>query len=202
MLKDAAEIVKAFLEFFRSLKVVFTVFLCSAIWQFPLVRNLVPVPKASADYANLAARIALLVSSVYLLVGLFVRLYQWVQKWRHSNDRRLRKAVGRASPLEKLVLEAVIHKSQFLIKLDVASPIAMHLQEIGLIQRAKGLSYTTYELSPGLESLCIKESSLLRVPEQKLQAALDQLEQWRNEGLHEGYFLQISEPSDGSWMGS
>jgi hypothetical protein len=60
MLKETAEIVKVVLEFFRSLKLVFTVFLFSAIWLLPPVRNLLPVSKAYTDNANFIAGVVLL----------------------------------------------------------------------------------------------------------------------------------------------
>lgn len=69
MLKEATEFVKAVLEFFRSLKVVFTVFLCSAIWLLPPARNLLPVPKPYIDGVNFAASIALLLSFTYLMAS-------------------------------------------------------------------------------------------------------------------------------------
>src|SRR5258708_8666169 len=108
MLKEAAEIVSVVLEFFRSLKLVFTIFLCSAIWLLPPVRNLFPVSKAFTDNANFIASVILLLSGTYLMVSVFLLLYHRVQKWRRSGERRLRKALAQASPLEKTVLEAVV----------------------------------------------------------------------------------------------
>ncbi len=201
MLKEAAEIVRAALEFFRSLKVVFTIFLGSAIWLLPPVRALLPIPKNFADNTNFIASIALLLSGAYLVVSVCVSLYQRVQKWRRSEERTLSKALARASPLEKSVLEAVTHKGEYLIGLDVGSPIAMHLQEIGLIQRAEGLPYTTYQLAAGLAALCIKTPALIRISEQQQEAALAELEEWRTERLHRGFFNQLSAQSGHPWMG-
>jgi hypothetical protein len=194
MLKEAAEIVRVVLEFFRSLKLVFTIFLCSAIWLLPPVRNLFPVSKAFTDNANFIASIILLLSGAYLMVSVFLLLYHRVQKWRRSEERRLRKALEHASPLEKSVLEAVICKGQYLIGLDVGSPIAMHLQELGLIIRVMGPTpCTMYQLAIGLADFCIRTPSLLHVQEQQTETALVTLEQWRNEGLHNGFFNQLRE---------
>ena len=200
MLKEASEIVKALLEFFRSVKVVFTVFLCSAIWLLPPVRKLLPVPKPFIDNANFIAIIALLLSGVYLMVSVFVSLYQRVEKWMRSEERSLRKGLAQTSPLEKIVLEAVIHKGEYLIALDVGSPIAMHLQGVGLIEGSRRLGYTTYELATGLADLCIRKPSLLRTSERQQEAAVADLKQWRDEGLQEGFLNQLSEPSVNPWM--
>jgi hypothetical protein len=199
MLKEVVEIVKALLEFFRSLKVVLTIFICSVVWLSPHVRNLLPVPKPYTENANFVASIALLLSGVYLVVSVFELLYQRVQKWRRSEGRRFRKALARATPLEKLVLEAVIRIGENLIKLDVGSDIAMHLLEVGLIEQEYGPNYTTYRLDDGLADLCIRNPSLLHIlPQQQKVAA--ELEKWRKDGLHQGFFNQFDEPSDNSWM--
>jgi|ERR1035441_1194616 hypothetical protein len=201
MLKEATEIVKAALEFFRSLKVVFTIFLCSALLLLPPSRNLFPIPKTFTDNVDLVASVALLLSGVYLVVTVLVSFYQRMEKWRCSEEHRSRKALAQASPLEKLVLEAVIHKGEYLIKLDFGSPIAVHLQEIGLIKKSVGLPYKTYQLATGLEELCLKTPALFRVPEPQQRAALDELELWKTQGRHRSFFNQLCEPSSTSWMG-
>jgi hypothetical protein len=192
MLKEAGEIVKVALEFLRSLTLVVTIFLCSAIWLLPPVRKLFPVSKTFTDDANFIASIMLLLSGAYLMVSVFSLLYERVQKWRRSEERRLRKALAQASPLEKSVLEAVIHKGEYLIGLDVGSPIAMHLQELGVITRVMGPTpCPMYQLAAGLADFCIKTPSLLHVPKQQTETALATLEQWRSEGLHNGFFSQL-----------
>lgn len=76
----------------------------------------------------------------------------------------------------------------------------MQLQQIGLIERARGLPYTTYQLAAGLDDLCIKEPSLLRVSDQEEAAAISELERWKKGGLHDGLFFQLSGPHRDSWM--
>src|SRR5207248_10745148 len=137
---------------------------------------------------------------VYLAITGFVALYQRVYKWRVSDVRRLRIALAKVSPLGKHVLQAVIHQGEYLIALDVGSPIAMHLQEIGLIKKAGGLPYKTYELAIGLANLCIKQPFLLRASKEQQQVIRIQLEQWRHEGSHKGFFNQLSGRSSESWM--
>jgi hypothetical protein len=48
----------------------------------------------------------------------------------------------------------------------------------------------------GLADLCIRKPSLLRTSEQQ-EAAVAELKQWRNEGLHKGLFNQLSESRRG-----
>lgn len=199
MLKDVVEILKTLLEFLRSLKVVFTVFLSSALWLLPPIRNLFPVPKALVDNVNVAASIGLLLSFAYLLASAFVPLYQRWQEWRQSEGRKLRKSLTQASPIEKHMLQAVIQKGEYLIELDAGSPIAMRLQEIGLIARAHGLPYTTYQLANGLADLCIRAPSLLHLPKQQEDAALSELEQWKKNGSHKSFLRQLSGPHN-DWM--
>jgi len=68
----------------------------------------------------------------------------------------------------------------------------MHLQELGLIARVMGPTpYTMYHLATGLADFCIRTPSLLHVPEQQTETALATLEQWRKEGLHNGFFNQL-----------
>ena len=119
----------------------------------------------------------------------------------HSPDRLARRALRRATPLEKLVLEVPIHLGEHRIRLDVGSPIAVHLQEIGLIKRASGLPYTDYWLAAGLADLCIRRPSLLRVSPEEQSGALAELDRWRKSGTHQGLFHQMSGPNSQSWMG-
>jgi hypothetical protein len=200
MLREATEIVRAVLEFLRDLKVVCAIFLGSLIWLLPPVRNLLLVPKAFAESANFAVSIVLVLTFAYLLVSAIVGLYQRVQKWKRSPERFLRWTLARASPIEKLVLDVAIRKGEYLVRLDVGSPIAMHLQELGLIKRATGLPYTTYQLATGLSNLCIREPSLLGISEQQQEAAVAEMEQWEKEGLHKSFFNQLAGPSNTSWM--
>jgi hypothetical protein len=105
--------------------------------------------------------------------------------------RKLKESLGRATALEKLVLEAVIHLGQCEVPLDVGSGIAMHLQEIELIEQMSGVSYTVYNLVDGLKELCIKEPACLHVSKEEERTAIAELEEWQRNGYHSAFFLQI-----------
>lgn len=76
----------------------------------------------------------------------------------------------------------------------------MHLQQIGLITKANGLPYPTYQLAKGLSAMCIKDPALLRLPDDQEKAALSELDRWRQDRLHESFFLQLAGLSEHSWM--
>jgi hypothetical protein len=48
----------------------------------------------------------------------------------------------------------------------------------------------------GLGGLCIRKPSLHRTSEQQ-EVAVAELKQWRDEGLHKGFFNQLSESGGG-----
>jgi hypothetical protein len=201
MLKEASETAKALLEFFRSgWRVVLTIFICSAIWLWLHHRNLVRVPIDLADKADRGAFVALLLSGAYLVLIGLEWLYLRFEKWRRSEEHRLRKGLAQASPLEKLVLEDIIRRSEHYVALDVGSPTAMHLQQLGLIESTGRLRYTTYELAPGLADLCIRKPSLLHTSERQRKAAEVELKQWCDEGLHQGLLNHLREPPGNPWM--
>jgi hypothetical protein len=162
-MKELGEIIKAAIELLSNPKLV-TVFIASGFWLFPPTRHLFPVQGAIADRVALVASVSFSVSGVYLIVSAPVWLYGQFKQWKGSPQRLLKRAIARSTPLEKLILQAVIHKGDFLIDLDAGSPISMHLQEIKLIERATGtgFAYTTYRLATGLAQLCISEPALLR----------------------------------------
>ncbi len=200
MLKEAGEAVKAVLEFFGRPKLVAALFLASAAWMVPAIRQFLPVQRAAAEGAGLVTSIIFTVSGAYLVVNIATWLLQQIKAWKNSPERLLKKALRNATPLEKCVLEAVIHKGEYLLKLDAGSAIAVHLQQIGLIGRASGLPYTTYQLARGLADLCIKNPALLEVPAEQEKAALDELEGWRKQGCHKSFFFQLERPNERSWM--
>ena len=207
MLKDIADLLKAALDFIRNIKAVCTVLISSALWVILSARTLLPVPKTFADSSTPIAWVLLVLSGVYLVVHLLESLYKTFQLWRQSDERKFRTALAKASPLEKTVLEAIVSLGGWLIELDVGSPIALHLQELGLIRKSHGRGYMTYELTPGLDVLCLKTPSLLRVSEAEQTTAMAEMEKWGKNGQHRRFFKQLGELTNGgrgnpnSWMG-
>ena len=114
--------------------------------------------------------------------------------------RKIRSALCHATPVEKAVLDALIQKGKWRVPLDVGIPIAMHLQEIGLIEQTRGLPYTTYNMVSGLSEMCIKKPALLHLPIASLADAKTQVARWQTERIHQGFFIEIAEPTSTSWM--
>jgi hypothetical protein len=198
--KEFSEAVKAIIEFLGSPKRLAVVFLACAIWLFPPARRVFPVHGGIGDYADLTATVCFMLSGAGLLVEGLFRFSQVAVRCSRAPERGLKKAIRRATPLEKLLLEAVIHMGRWELGLDPGSPEAMHLQEIGLIAKATGLPHTTYQLSKGLADLCIKTPALLKVSGAEESKALSDIEELRRSGLHKRFFANIAGPSSTSWM--
>lgn len=77
----------------------------------------------------------------------------------------------------------------------------MHLQQIGLIERARGLPTTQYAMVRGLMDLCLKEQLLLSLSEGEGKAVQAEIEEWHRMGRHQRFIYQISEPVNrNGWM--
>lgn len=140
MVKNAAEIVKAILDFFRSPRIVATVFLCSGMWLVPQIRRLLPVQGDVVNVANLVASVCFTLSATALIVTGIVWVFSALTA---KENRKLRKALAQATPVEKEVLKTLISLGKWEVCLDPGSGIAMHLQQVGLITRALGRPGTT-----------------------------------------------------------
>jgi hypothetical protein len=189
--KEFTEAVKAIIEFLGSPKRLAVVFLASGIWLFPPARRVISIHGGIGDYADLTATVCFMLSGAGLVIEVLYRSSQFIVRRSRAPERSLKKAIRRATPLEKLLLEAVIHMGRWELALDPGSPEAMHLQEIGLISKVAGVPYTTYQLSKGLADLCIRNPALLKVPETEEAKALSEIEELRRSGLHKRFFASI-----------
>ena len=176
------------------------VFLCSTVWVLPWTRQFLPVHGVVTEYAGIVASICMTLSGAHMFVITVAAIHQRTSKWMRSQPRLARRALRRATPLEKLVLGIPVRLGEHRIRLDVGSPIAMHLQEIGLIRRATGLPRTEYWLAQGLADIGIKQPSLLRLSPKEESEARAEFEQWKRTGVHRGLFDQMAGPSEYSWM--
>ena len=200
MMKEIGDSLKALAEFLDSPKKAAAIFLCSAAWVTPSIRQVLPIHGVVEDYAGLIASVRLTLSGAYLAVFAVGWVHQRFDKRIHSPGRLARRALGRATPIEKFVLGIPIRLGEHRIRLDVGSPIAMHLQEVGLIKRATGLPHTEYWLATGLADLCIRRPSLLRLSPEEESGVRAQFDRWRRDGTHQRLFDQLAGPSEGSWM--
>lgn len=198
MLKETGEIVKAIFDFLRSPRLMATVLISSGIWLIPGISF--PVHGNVKDTVELIASVLFTLSAASLLISTLLEVYMLINRELASPARRYRKALHRATANEKIVLCAVVHKGYWEVRLDVGSEIAMHLQEIGLIEKAFGFPHTTYQLAPGLAELCIKKPALLRVTEDEEEVALSEMLEWKESGLHQGFFYQLAGQGRDAWM--
>jgi hypothetical protein len=190
MTRDSAKLTlgKTF-TFFAHSKLAVAIFLVSAAWSLMGTKG---------EYASLAASLFLTLSGAYLVAGGYLWLYRRVNEWKHSPKRLLKTALGQATPLEKSVLKAVIQRGSHKVDLDVGSPIAIHLLQIGLITKAPNLLYTMYQLAGGLADLCTRQPTLLRVTDEEQKATLAEWERWRTEGVHKRFLTRYSVAAAGS----
>lgn len=101
MVKDTAEIVKAILDFFRSPRIVATVFLCSGMWLVPQIRSFLPVKGDVANVADLVASAAFTLSAAGLIVAGIIWVFSVLTAKKRVQNRNLRKALARQRPLRK-----------------------------------------------------------------------------------------------------
>ena len=202
MVKDAAEITKAILDFFRSPRIVATIFLCSGMWLVPPIRRMLPVQGDTGNVVNLVVSVCFTLSAAGLVVTGIVWIHSVLTAKERVQARKLRKAVRQATPLEKEVLKTLISLGKWEVCLDAGSVIAMHLQQIGLITKSFGRpGITTYQMAQGLSDICIERPELLQQPEDIENGAVAEIEKWEKTGAHRGFFRQLQPPSSTSWMG-
>jgi hypothetical protein len=187
-------------DFLRSPKIVATVFLCSGVWLVPSIRRAFPIHGNVSDIVSLVASIAFTLSGASLVISSFIWCFHVAKDKKHLQKWALKRAVKQATPVEKKVLEMAIQKGLWKVALDVGSPIAMHLQEIGLIEQATGLPYTTYQMARGLKDLCIKKPMLLRLSKETEATAQSEIKQWQKEKVHQIFFIDLAGPTSTSWM--
>lgn len=190
-----ADFLKALLEFLRnpSPKVVASAFLSSALWLILAIPRwrLLPLPISFIERGNVVAVPILLFSGFYLLLAGCDHLRKRVRGWSTSDLRKFSHALKQATPLERVILEKAVQAGENFVALDAGSPVAMHLQQIGLIEQVSGLAYTTYWMVPGLRALCIKNPSFLAIADSERISATRQLDALQYSGQHPAYFARI-----------
>jgi hypothetical protein len=202
MVKEAAEIVGAILDFFRSPRIVATVFLCSGMWLVPPIRRMLPVQGDIANVVNLVVSVCFTLSAAGLVVTGIVWIHSALTAEERVQARKLQKALRQTTPVEKEVLKTLISLGKWEVCRDAGSVIAMHLQQIGLIAKSFGRpGVTTYQMAQGLSDICIEHPKLLQQPEDVESGAIAEIEEWGKAGAHRGFFRQLQPPSSTSWMG-
>jgi hypothetical protein len=155
--------------------------LACLLWFSPLIHRHIPVDGATKQVADLIALAVGLLAFAGVLIHGSVAAWNSLRSWFKSPKRRLRNGIKRTDSIEKLLLRSAIAAELFNLQFDIGSPIAMHLEQLGIIELDL-FSDSGYKLPIAVRTLCVKEPDLLAVSTQGEESACQQIDEWRKAG--------------------
>jgi hypothetical protein len=183
------ESINAFLNYLTKPSNVAVLFLLCLGWLLPALRSKLPVHGRLGEYADLGASLGLLLSGASLAITSAVWTFGKLKALARSPERRVRAALRKSKPIEKLIVNLAVSFHWPTVPIDLGTAMAAHMQELRLIQA----SYLypgnpKFTLDEDVRGVCTANPKLAQLSATEEESAWAEIGRWEKDHVEAEFF--------------